>query len=247
MPHSCHAHIAEGLSLLQLFMVGLSGSFSHCSGMCGPLVMAQTYTRLNHIPKSQMSEFKRLQGAALLPYHMGRITTYVMLGILSYLTLNLLTPNIMFKYIAAILLLLASFMFLGSAFSNFNLSANPFKLSLNFQYLAPLRSIVKKTIQNLSQNPTGLRGYMLGIFLGFLPCGLIYAALMSVASTSTSIIDAASGMLAFSLGTIPALFIISYFGSWIINKFRNKMIYIAKLIMIFNALMLAYMAFKVII
>ena len=54
--------------VLALFMAGLVGSAGHCAGMCGPFVLAQVGAR---------TQLNRLAGSALLPYHLGRGTTYI--------------------------------------------------------------------------------------------------------------------------------------------------------------------------
>ena len=45
---------------------------------------------------------------------------------------------------------------------------------------------------------------MAGMLLGFLPCGLLYAALLIAGSAEP--LTAGTGMLLFGLGTVPALF-----------------------------------------
>ncbi len=77
----CRAAVGEHEGLLaSLFMAGLLGSITHCVGMCGPFVLAQTVSRLEDRPAAQMREWHRLAGAALVPYHLGRATTYAALG-----------------------------------------------------------------------------------------------------------------------------------------------------------------------
>ena len=70
----------DGGLFASLFMAGLVGGWSHCAGMCGPFVLAQVATRLEGVPASRMTEFHRLTGAAVLPYHFGRATTYAGIG-----------------------------------------------------------------------------------------------------------------------------------------------------------------------
>ena len=63
--------------LISLLLLALVGSFSHCTFMCGPFVMAQIGKMDNTAPAS---EWQRLKNASLLPYHLGRISTYSLLG-----------------------------------------------------------------------------------------------------------------------------------------------------------------------
>ena len=99
--------------IISLISLGFFGGFTHCSGMCGPFVLTQVSNRLENIPIEKFNNFQRIKNLALLPYHLGRITTYSLLGILC----SLLTSNIKsfshFRSLSAILLFLASFIFLS--------------------------------------------------------------------------------------------------------------------------------------
>lgn len=73
----CHTVVERhGGLFTSLFAAGLLGSMTHCVGMCGPFVAGQVVARLEARPAADMREFHRLTGAALLPYHLGRTTTY---------------------------------------------------------------------------------------------------------------------------------------------------------------------------
>src|SRR5918993_1169871 len=65
-----------------LLLAGLAGSVVHCIGMCGPFVLGQVMADLDRGPTAY-GEWRRLSGAALLPYHLGRLTTYAGLGALA--------------------------------------------------------------------------------------------------------------------------------------------------------------------
>jgi sulfite exporter TauE/SafE len=60
-----------------LALVGLIGGALHCAPMCGPFVLAQSVGTRKGGPGARLSE------VALLPYHLGRLTTYAALGALS--------------------------------------------------------------------------------------------------------------------------------------------------------------------
>src|SRR5215471_16573077 len=71
---------SSGLAL-SLFLAGLGGSAMHCVGMCGPFVLGQVMGDAERIaPGKGYGEWRRLAGAALLPYHLGRMVTYSALG-----------------------------------------------------------------------------------------------------------------------------------------------------------------------
>lgn len=234
---SSHQHI-----IITLFMGGLVGSVTHCAGMCGPFVISQTAARLSHLPPTQLSEWRRLQGAALLPYHAGRLTTYVGLGIVAASLAVPLRTMVWFHYLGAGLLVGAGLVFLLQALR----SVRPFLakrliapwLTLNF---IPMPVWVHSVTQRLFAAPTGWRGYGLGVVLGFLPCGLIYAAIMVVTARADPL-GAALGMAAFAIGTIPALLLVGVGGHYVTARFPPFVRYIAPLIMVVNALVLFMVA-----
>ncbi len=95
---------------------------------------------------------------------------------------------------------------------------------------------------NLFKNPQGFNGYLLGVILGFLPCGLLYSAFL-IAATFPNPLLAAFGMFLFGLGTFPALFIAGH-GASLIKITQLK--YVTKIIALVNAIMLLLMAIKLI-
>ena len=53
---------------LALFVIGLAGSAVHCVGMCGPFVLGQVVSAADATRPQRYGEWRRLGGAALLPY-----------------------------------------------------------------------------------------------------------------------------------------------------------------------------------
>src|SRR5688500_12801742 len=66
-----------------LLVAGLAAGFSHCTAMCGPFVLTQIVGRSSPAGLPLPGVLRRLQGASLLPYHFGRMTTYSALGAVS--------------------------------------------------------------------------------------------------------------------------------------------------------------------
>ncbi len=86
--------------------------------------------------------------------------------------------------------------------------------------------------------------YVRGALLGFMPCGLLYAALMMAATLESPI----SGMIAmwiFTLGTMPALIIASGSAALLSKKWRHAMRYAGRALMAFNGFSLLFMAAKI--
>ena len=90
--------------------------------------------------------------------------------------------------------------------------------------------------------PTGWHGFAIGLLLGFLPCGLLYAAI-GAAIAPADPVAAAMGMGLFTLGTFPMLWLIAYLGGTAQRRWsglaRRAMPFVAA----FNAIVLGWMAF----
>ena len=238
MPHDiirlCHHAFAEqGPLLTTLFMGGLAGGATHCTGMCGPFVLSQTATTLDDAPLNKLSELSRLRGAALFPYHAGRLTTYTGLGICAALFAAPFRTTAWFANLSAALFIMAGLFFLLGAFP-FIRAAFP-----SFTGIVPDRAF--SGLRRLFAKPQGWRGYALGLALGFLPCGLVYAALFSVAARG-EVLTAIMGMILFGLGTVPSLILVGIGGQFAFHKFRSALRYIFPLLMTANSLALFAMA-----
>ena len=184
---------------LALFMGGLTGGVTHCAGMCGPFVLAQAGG------SDTGMRLERLRTAALVPYHLGRITTYVMLAyVLSSFTGFIFINSPARGALSAVMLALAGVVFLVNAFP---LLAPLFPWGLRFHNFIPVRMIEKASARFLFGTSIWRR-YMLGLLLGFMPCGMVMAALLASASAPTAM-HGALAMAAFGMGTVPALVVVA--------------------------------------
>jgi sulfite exporter TauE/SafE len=243
----CQAVAAEhGGLLASLFLAGLFGSLTHCVGMCGPFVLTQTLARLEALPADRLREFHRLAGAALVPYHLGRATTYAGLGALAAALAAGAIRVTGLRWLSAALLLLAALLFLGYAFSRIG-------WRLPARRASPVAGAgsgegwwarsLGKIARPLFARPIGWRGYLLGVALGFLPCGLLYGALAAAAASGRPLV-AAFGMLAFSLGTVPALLAVALAGHVAGQQLRGIALRAVPLLMLANAAALSYLAWR---
>jgi len=239
---ACHGAIeAYGPLWVTLFIAGLLGSFTHCVGMCGPFVVSQTVARLEAVPRVEINEFKRLAGAALVPYHLGRLTTYGVLGAIAGGIADSAIHLTGFTSLSSVLLLLAAAIFSGYAVKSWR-SHSPTKPSGGSSLLA---NWLGKSIRPLFARPTGFRGYGLGVALGFLPCGLLYAAL-SAAAASSGPISGGMAMVAFAVGTVPALFVVSYASHTASQYWRGLASRALPVVLLLNASTLSYLAYTMI-
>jgi sulfite exporter TauE/SafE len=230
--------VSHGPLFGALFLAGLVGSASHCAGMCGPFVLAQTGSRMAHLPASGTAfgyELRRLNAGMALPYQLGRATTYVVMGAILATPFSMAGSIAGASYLVPSLLIFAASIFAWQAWRGFGLSVPSLWSS----------ALAGRTV-SLLRAPFGWRGYALGLMLGFLPCGLLYGALAAAAATADPL-AAAIGMIGFVLGTVPALWAVGYMGGRASLRWqplaRRAMPFIAG----FNACILLAMALRAVI
>jgi sulfite exporter TauE/SafE len=86
--------------------------------------------------------------------------------------------------------------------------------------------------------------FLRGVLMSFMPCGLIYAALM-MAATLASPLAGMFAMWLFVLGTIPALLVASGSAALLTMKWQDMMRGIGRFGMAFNGLTLMVLAVKI--
>jgi uncharacterized protein len=193
--------------------------------MCGPFVMAQTLARMGTGPV-------RLAGAALVPYHFGRFVSYTTLGAAMGGLSGALASVPGFHSAIPLLLAIAGALFaaqaLGKAFGSGG---------------GALAAWLGRRVRPLLETPGPARGFALGVALGFLPCGFLYAALAAAAGSG----GAAAGALAmagFVLGTVPALLVVGFAGAMAAKRWKAALGAIAPALMAVNAAILFWMAWR---
>lgn len=210
-------------SVAGMFALGIGGSAAHCGPMCGPLVVGQVAERLEAVPAHAMCKSRRLRAGLLLPYHAGRLTTYAAMGALSGAAglafVRTLAP------LRTALLLVAAGVLLAAAFGRLNTNA-------------ALGGWLRRRARVLRRDGAG-GTYLLGLVLGLLPCGLLYAALIGACALATPALGAA-GMLAFGLGTVPVLAAIGVAGQF--RPVRAGLARAAPWVLAANAVVLAIAA-----
>ena len=230
--------------ILALFVYGVIGSFTHCIGMCGPIALGQMNMRIMHLKKDQLNNFNKLNCALSLPYYFGKAFTYGILALITKYLANSLSSNVFLKYIIGVILIISALTCLKLAILKFKKFTDiPIKLEI-FKYLKFLENFVSNAVQKLSLNPFGFQGFIMGMALGLIPCGLVISAIMITSSYSNNIFAAFLCMFFFGLGTFPALFLISYFGQHVILRFKNYIDIIFSIFMFLNFLLLLNFAIR---
>jgi hypothetical protein len=231
--------LSGGALLAGLFLAGLAGSAVHCAPMCGPFVLGQVADRLARIPAARLCESARLSAALLLPYHCGRLLVYAALGAGAALLGLAFGPLLWFDRLSAVLLALAALLFLGHAAARLS-PASP-RLLAWLERAPPGwgRRIAALTRRIDRAHWSG--GFQLGLALGFLPCGFLYAALAAAAATGQPA-GGALAMLAFGLGTVPSLVVVGLAGQAAGRRWHRLATVLAPAVMLANAALLAALA-----
>ncbi len=182
------------------FGLGLLGSL-HCVGMCGPITLALPFNKGN----------LGLHVTGNVFYQLGRVVTYGIIGLL--------------------------FGTIGRGFSLAGIQ-QPVSIVLGALMIA---AIVLPKVINLHRTPgflqkaiVGLKKQMgsflqrrglgalfvTGLLNGFLPCGLVYMALLGALGIGSPL-ESAGFMIFFGLGTFPMMFAIAFTGNFISVKWRS--------------------------
>jgi len=172
------------------FTAGLAGS-GHCLGMCGGILAALAVAS----PGNTTGQRFRLN----LAYHIGRITTYTLLGLLAGAVsqaalFTALKPHLYWLFAVANLMVIT--IGLATAFGIRRLSL----AALDGAGWGFMSGVLGKA----SRQATVGTFLATGLVMGLLPCGLVYGVLIASA-TGGSWLQGGGMMLAFGLGTLPAL------------------------------------------
>jgi uncharacterized protein len=179
------------------FVSGLTTGFGHCIGMCGPIVMSFS--------------LKSKTGNGTWPhvlYHGGRITTYSLLGGVMGMTgsFTMVTSRLVDLQKGVLIFAGVLIIVMGLIMGGW-MAKVPF---LNSGFKAQV--FLSKAFGRLTRSNSTIAYYPLGLLLGLLPCGPIYTVLIASAragmeapSLQTGFLKGTILMMAFGLGTVPAL------------------------------------------
>jgi len=192
------------------FLAGLAGG-AHCAAMCGGLVGIASGARAREL--SRLAWWRRA-----LAYNAGRIVTYVAAGAITgalgaaglVLRGTPLVQQILLAVMSASLIMLAAYI---GGFA-------PIVRTIESAGAILWRRIEPHSRRFLPAN-SAPRAFGLGLVWGWLPCGMVYAALVASLATA-DIRHGALLMLAFGLGTLPNLLAIGASFGYITRVARSR-------------------------
>ena len=202
---------------LEIFLIGLLGS-AHCIGMCGGFVA--------------MYSLKKPTTRPALPYHvlynLGRISTYSVLGgILGYVGSFVAYAGEHRGIPGAVLLIAGMVMVL----MGLNIAGVLGKRGLFEGAEIAETGLFRNVFRRILTIESVWGTFLLGLLLGFLPCGLLYPIFMSAAASGGFF----SGMLimaVFGASTIPALMAFGFLVSRIRPHLKSMMFRIAAILIV---------------
>jgi len=208
--------IMETVNILTIITIAFLGSFGHCIGMCGGIVLA--YSTIKIDPKRS----KISQGIAHLLYSFGRVFTYTILGglfgSLGGVVLFSNNANGILLIVAGIAMILAGLSLLGKI-----------KFLTLIEHSFSSSSIYKNAFKSVLNSKSNFSFFILGMLNGLLPCGFVYFFAITAASTANPLYGALV-MFIFGLSTIPAMFGLGFLATLTsATSFRNMMVSLASI------------------
>lgn len=176
--------------LATAFVTGLLGS-AHCFGMCAGIsglfaININVASMKTQVPKA-------------IAYNVGRVLSYAVLGVAVAMigkTMVSGIPDIAapVRFASGVLIILVGL-----------------QLAFGWRLLSPLENAGAKLWNRIAPAAKGLvpvetttQALGLGLIWGWLPCGLVYSVLL-LAATTTDPFGGGFVMIAFGLGTMPAM------------------------------------------
>ncbi|WP_445383229.1 sulfite exporter TauE/SafE family protein [Robiginitalea sp. IMCC43444] len=183
-------------------ILGIMGSL-HCIGMCGPIAFM--------LPLDRSNSWK--QWGQLGLYHVGRLLAYGLIGLI----FGLIGRGLyLFGFQQKISIAMGVIMIVAVLF--------PSRISRKWRVLQPMYRVLGKLQAALGKRlkENSADAFLsIGFLNGFLPCGLVYIALIGAMAMAT----AASGtfyMMAFGLGTIPLMSATALLGKMAKGKWLGR-------------------------
>lgn len=195
-------------SYITAFLLGLFSTV-HCIAMCGSVIGALTLSLPVEVRESQ-----RRMLPFVFNYNVGRILSYGLAGtIVGLLSTPLTQLNAHWVLrILSVIVMIAMGLYLAGWFPKF---ARAERLG------APVWRLLQPIGQKLLPVKSYSQAFLLGMVWGWLPCGLVYAAL-AVAATAGDPIKGSLVMLAFGAGTLPAVMGAGLFTGMLASLARSK-------------------------
>jgi sulfite exporter TauE/SafE len=217
----------DTVNLLTIISIAFLGSFGHCIGMCGGIVLA--YSSIKIEPQSS----KVSKTVAHLLYNMGRVLTYTLLGAvfgaLGGVATFSNTANGILLIVAGVAMVLAGLSLMGKI-----------KFLTVIEHSISSSKFYKNSFQKILHSKSNVSFFILGMLNGLLPCGFVYFFAITAASTASPFYGALV-MFIFGISTVPAMFSLGFLSSLAsATSFRNMMMSLSSVAVIIYGLFTLY-------
>ena len=222
------------LTFISAFFVGLFSTL-HCLGMCGGIIGALTFSLPEHIRNNRWRLIPYVSA-----YNTGRISSYCVAGALagglgdSIISLTPQYGHLALQLFATVLMIGIG-LYLAGWFPSF----------ARIEHIGkPIWQKLEPISQKLIPVKNPLHAYLFGLVWGWLPCGLVYTALIW-STTASSATNGALFMLAFGAGTLPTVMTAGILTGWFVRLSRSTYIRpLVGLTVIALALVTGYLALQ---
>ncbi|CZF79386.1 sulfite exporter TauE/SafE family protein [Grimontia marina] len=216
--------------LFAAFTVGLLGA-GHCLGMCGGVAAAVSIGTPQNQHKLPF----------LLFYNGGRLFSYGIIGAIAgglvsgVMSVTLVTQELLWLRLVAAIMMILLALYIGRFWNG-------------LAYIERLGQLLWKRVSPLSSKLLPLKSPFaalpFGMLWGWLPCGLVYSAL-SWAAVAGNALDGLLIMLAFGLGTLPAMILVGS-AAEVTRNLLNNLIFrrLSSLILLMYGIITAYSVYN---
>ena len=187
------------------FLLGLASGFSHCIGMCGIFVVSYAGGQTG-----------RGAGRHVL-FHGGRLTALMLLGLvggaIGALGHRWASAQSVVSFVVGVVMVGLA-LGLAGLIPKFRLPEP--------DVLGAGGGVLRRVYLRALQSKHTLKPLMIGVFVGFLPCGLTYNALLPTFTQPSPLLGALL-MLCFGLGTVPGLLALAVFGNTLFGGLLTRL------------------------
>jgi len=184
--------VTQTIDLLGFLTLGLLGGFGHCIGMCSPFVL---FVSRRYGPPE---EGRGAAFAAQIWYTAGRVVTYTVLGALAgTLGGGVELAGALLGVQRAAALVAGGGLVVWALIALSDLAP---RLGTGGRFFARVAGTVKGRVPG--------HPFATGLFLGLLPCGLLYSAVIAAVARGGPL-EGAAALALFGVGTAPALLSVS--------------------------------------
>ncbi|MFH0729957.1 MAG: sulfite exporter TauE/SafE family protein [Pseudomonadota bacterium] len=205
-------------------LTGFSVGFGHCIGMCGPIAVSLSL---------------KLNGRSFFwPhffYNTGRVITYAILGALMGYSGSFTGTTARMAGLQQAVMFFSGIMIIVMGVS----MGGWLPMGRLFSDSSGSTGIISRGFQILSGRASPMAYFPLGLLLGLLPCGPVYTALIAAARSGMEAKTHGSGalwgmglMLAFGIGTIPAMLLVARLAGMGWLSYRHHIYRISAILMI---------------